>query len=218
MDRFIEVVGVGTLVEAVAEHRADITVAVRAAQVEAAIKEAAELRAQCIQKLRAAGLQGDALLEGGSEVWRPWFWKKKPGQEASQKLLVSCENLQQLMGALGSLEPLFESQRHSISVSMRRPLFVAADSARRQAEQEAIADASVKAQNIAERSGLNLAGVREIEELDVKVGRSGAYGDQDWMGFAAAAGSAAPSDENLDAATRSSTIRFRVRFCANSSA
>jgi uncharacterized protein YggE len=135
-----------------------------------------------------------------------------------QKLVVSCENLRQLLDALGSLEPLFENQRCSISVSMRRPLFVAADSAKRQAEQDAVADASVKAQNISERTGLMLAGVGEVEELDVKVGRSGAYGDQDWMGFAAAAGSAAPSDEPLDAATRPSNIRFRVRFCVDASA
>ena len=56
MDRFIEVVGVGKLVERVAEYRADVTLQVRAAQVETAIKEVAELRNECIRRLRDAGL------------------------------------------------------------------------------------------------------------------------------------------------------------------
>jgi uncharacterized protein YggE len=215
VNRFIEVVGVGTLVERVGEYRADVTVQVRAAQVETAIKEVAELRVQCIRQLRSAGLAENELQEGGSEVWRPWFWKKKPGQEASQKLLVSCSDVQRLMGALGSLEPLFENQRFSLSVAMRRPHFVAEQSARRDAERAAFADASAKAGNAASIHGLRIAEVLEIEELDAKTSRSGAYGDQDWMGFAAAAGGAGTLDEpgeTLDAATRTSSTRFRVRF------
>ncbi|HEX5687426.1 MAG TPA: SIMPL domain-containing protein [Ideonella sp.] len=215
MDRFIEVVGVGKLVERVAEYRADVTLQVRAAQVETAIKEVADLRNECIRRLRDAGLNERELQEGGAEVWRPWFWKKKPGQEASQKLLVSSDDMQRLLGALGSLEPLFENQRYSLSVSMRQPLFEAGDGARREAERDAITDAEAKATNVALVSGLTIAGVIEIEELDVKVSRSGAYGDQDWgIAFAAGGGAAAESTEPLEAATRSSSIRFRVRFAA----
>lgn len=216
MDRFIEVVGIAALVESVSEYRADVTLQVRAAQAETAIKEVTELRATCIRALREAGLTDRELQEGGSEVWRPWFWKKKPGQEASQKLLLSCNDMQQLLSALGSLEPLFDNQRYSLSVSMRSPLFQADIAARREAERVAVADAEAKAQNVAASARLRLSGAIEIEELDVKVSRSGAYGDQDWMGVAMAAGGAATEGggESLEAATRSSSLRFRVRFAA----
>lgn len=215
MDRFIDVVGIGTLSESVAEYRADVTLQVRAAQVETAIKEVSELRSECIQRLRAAGLTDRELLEGGAEIWRPWYLKKKPGQEASQKLLVSCDDMQRLMGALGALESLFENQRYAISVSMRRPVFATDKTARREAEKAAIADAESKAANIADRAGLSLDGVIEVEELDVKMSRSGTFGDQDWMGSAAAGGSAGGDlGETLEAATRSTSIRYRVRYAA----
>lgn len=215
MNRFIEVVGIGTLTESVVEYRADVSLQVRAAQVETAIKEVADLRSDCIRRLGEAGLTDSELLEGGAEVWRPWFWKKKAGQEASQKLLISCGDVQCLMRALGALEPLFENQRYSLSVSMRRPLFQADASARREAERAAIEDAAVKARNAAACAGLLLGGVIELEELDVKVSRSGVYGDQDWMGISVAAGaSSAGGDEPLEAASRSSSIRFRVRYAA----
>jgi uncharacterized protein YggE len=215
VDRFIEVVGVGALVEAVTEYRVDVTLQVRAAQVETAIREVTELRSQCIRQLRSAGLAEHELQEGGSQVWRAWFWKKKPGQEASQKLLVSCSDVQRLMAALGSLEPLFDNQRYSVSVAMRRPTFLATDSARSDAERAAIANASQKAGNVAAGCGLLITDVLEVEELDTKTSRSGAYGDQDWMGFAAAGAGGGSSDESgelLEGATRTSSIRFRVRF------
>ncbi len=122
--------------------------------------------------------------------------------------------MSRLLAALGSLEPLFENQRYSLSVSMRSPLFQADSAARRAAERAAIADAEAKATNVAGSAALRLSGVIEIEELDLKVSRSGAYGDQDWMGFAMAAGSPAAGEvgESLDPATRSSSLRFRVRF------
>lgn len=215
MDRFIEVVGSAMFVENVVEYRADVTFQVRAAQVETAIKEVSDLRADCIRRLKEAGLSSDELSEGGSEVWRPWFWKKRPGQEASQKLLVACKDMNRLMSALGALEPLFENPRFSLSVSMRTPCFQTSEFARREAEKAAIANAEAKAENVARNSGLKLDGVLEIEELDAKTARSGAYGDQEWMGFAAAASaSAGEADEPLEAAARYSTIRFRVRYVA----
>lgn len=213
MNRFIEVVGTGNLVERVVEYRADVTLLVRAPQAETAIREALELRSSCIRTLKAAGLSDSDLKEGGAEVRQPWFWKKKPGQEATQKLLIACTDLPRLMNALSALEPLFENQRFTLSVSMGRPRFEAQESARRQAERAALADASTKAGNLAGCSGLRLTGVTEVEELDVKSSRSGAYGDQEWGVFAAAGGGASDgSPEPLDAATRDTRIRYRVRF------
>jgi uncharacterized protein YggE len=217
LSNYVEVVGIGTLVESIAEYRADVTLQVRAAHAETAIREVTDLRNECIRQLRQSGIQDGELKEGGSEVWRPWFWKKKPGQEASQKLLVACDDMQRLMSALGSLEPLFENQRFSLSVSMGRPVFKVEDAARRAAERQAIGEARAKAINIAEMANLKLGGVIEVEELAASVSRSGVFGDQDW-GMAAMGAGAAVSDEgeSLEAATRSTTVKFRVRFAVES--
>src|SRR5215470_8730003 len=125
MDPFIEVVGQGTLTEKVAEYRMDLSVTVRAAQGDVALKEATELRSRCIRTLKESGIKDRELTEGGGQVWRPWFWKKKPGQEASHKILIACPDWDRLFKALGALEPLFDNQRCSLSVSMRQPKFEA---------------------------------------------------------------------------------------------
>jgi uncharacterized protein YggE len=219
MDTYIEVVGSASLLERTSEYRADVTLVVRAAQIEMALREVVDLRSQCIRKLKEAGLAGDELREGGTEVWRPWFWKKKPGQEAAQKILVSCDDAQRLYYALSALEPIFENQRYSLSVSMRRPRFVATDEARRKAQSAAIADAKLKAQIIASEAGVQLVTVAQVEELDEKSARSGMYGDEEWSGYAiAVAGSAASegTPETLESAERITTVRYRVRFTIES--
>ncbi|WKB50638.1 SIMPL domain-containing protein [Eleftheria terrae] len=217
MQNSIEVVGAAQLVETAAEYRADLTMSVRAAQTETAVNEATELRRRCVESLRKSGLRDSELQEGGADVWRPWYGKRKAGQEASHRILLACDDMQRLSGALAALEPLFENQRHTLSVFMRPPRFATSEEARRSAEREALANARTKAENIAAAAGLCLRGVVEVEELGSKIGHSGAYGDEAWGGYAAAAmGPGAGADEDapvsLDPATRSSTIRFRVRF------
>jgi hypothetical protein len=62
---------------------------------------------------------------------------------------------------------------------------------------------------------VGLGRVVQVEEIDERLGRSGAYGDEDWRIFGvAAAGVASPEDppELLEAATRTRTVRYRVRF------
>jgi hypothetical protein len=65
---------------------------------------------------------------------------------------------------------------------------------------------------------LELRGISQIEELADKASASGAYGDEDWGGYAIAAGAApgghseAPDYERLEGAQRVSKVRFRVRF------
>src|SRR5262249_53539887 len=90
VDAFIEVIGQGTLTETVVVYRADLSVAVRAAKDDAALKAATELRSRCIRTLKESGIKSSELTEGGGQVWRPWFWKKKPGQEVSHKILIAC--------------------------------------------------------------------------------------------------------------------------------
>jgi uncharacterized protein YggE len=214
MDPFIEVIGQGTLTEKVTEYRADLSITVRAAQGDAALKDATQLRDRCIRALRESGIKGSELTEGGGQVWRPWFWKKKPGQEVAHKVLIACPDRDRLFKALGALEPLFENQRSSLSVSMRQPKFEAISSEWSAAMSSAITNAKSSAQIIANEAGLRITGVTQVEELDQRKERSGAYGDENWYGaYAAAAGSAPEvAPESIDAAARQIVVRYRVRF------
>jgi uncharacterized protein YggE len=216
MDPFIEVIGQGTLTEKVVEYRVDLSVTVRAAQGDAALKEATELRDRCIRTLKESGIKGSELMEGGGQVWRPWFWKKKPGQEVSHKILIACPDRDRLFKALGALEPLFDNHRSSLLVAMRQPKFEATSGERSTAMSGAITNANSSAEIIAHEAGLSVTGVIEVEELDQRKERSGAYGDEDWRGVYAGA-RAAPSEEapeSIDAAVRQIVVRYRVRFSA----
>ena len=221
MDPFIEVVGQGTLTEKVAEYRMDLSVTVRAAQGDVALKEATELRSRCIRTLKESGIKDSELTEGGGQVWRPWFWKKKPGKEASHKILIACPDWDRLFKALGALEPLFDNQRSSLSVSMRQPKFEAMSSERTIAMSSAITDAKSSAEIIAHEAALRITGVIQVEELDQRKGRSGAYGDESWHDAYAIAGAAAVSEEapeSIDAAVRQIVLRYRVRFSVEKTA
>jgi uncharacterized protein YggE len=215
MDAFIEVIGQATLTEKVVEYRADLSVTVRAGQGDAALKEAIELRSRCIHALKDSGIESSELTEGGGEVWRPWFWKKKAGQEISHKILIACPDRDRLFKALGALEPLFYNQRFSLSVSMRQPKFEITSGERSTAMSGAIANAKSSAAIIAHEAGLRVTGVTQVEELDQRKERSGAYGDEDWRGAYAVAAGAEPFEEapeSIDAAVRQIVVRYRVRF------
>jgi uncharacterized protein YggE len=214
MDSFIETRGEASLIEGVVEYNADLSVTVRAAQVETALTEVEELRNRCIRGLREAGLGDSELKEGAGEVWRPWFWKKKAGQEVSRKILITCSDANRLYRALAALEPLFASQRYVLSVSMRAPRFDAAPERRASVQAAAVDDARSKAEVVARAAGIALGPVLQIEEIEDRVGRSGAYGDEDWRGFAAGGMAAAAEEgpEIIEGATRTRTVRFRVRF------
>jgi uncharacterized protein YggE len=214
MDPFVEVIGRGTLTEKVTEYRADLSVTVRAAQGDAALMEANELRDRCIRTLKESGIKGSELTEGGGQVWRPWFWKKKPGQEVSHKVLIACPDRDRLFKALGALEPLFDNQRSSLLVSMRQPKFEATSGEWSTALSSAITDAKSSAVIIAHEAGLRIMGVTQVEELDQRKERSGAYGDENWHGAyaIARAGTSEEAPASIDAAVRQIVVRYRVRF------
>ena len=217
MKSFIDVRGEAALVERVNEYRADLSVTVRAAQAENAIDEVEALRTRCIRGLRDSGILDSEISEGAGEVWRPWFWKKKPGQEASRRILLCCSDVTKLFAALSALEPIFAGQRYSISVSMRRPGFQPTPDDRCAAEAGAIEDARRKAQVLADAAHARLGGVAQIEEIDARVGGSGVVGDEEWrfpflMGGGATAAAGDSETETIEAASRTRTLRFRVRF------
>lgn len=219
MDSFIDVRGEATIDELVLEYRADLTVTVRAPQADTALSEVEDLRNLCIRRLREGGLTEAELKEGAGEVWRPWFWRKKAGQEVSRKVLISCDDVNRLFRALGSLEPIFSNQRFSMAVTMRPPRFGASPEAHAAAQAAAVGDARRKAEAVAASSKVALGRVVQVEEIDERVGRSGAYGDEEWRTFGIAAAGAAAAEEPpeiLEGATRTRTVRYRVRFSMES--
>jgi len=213
MDDYIEVTGESTLRETMAEAGAEIALAVRASRPEVALREAEQLRADCVRQLREAGLRDDELQDGGFQVWQPWYQRKKVGEEASMKILVRCDELSRLQQALSRLEPLFENQRYTIDVRMRRPRFAASDDQRDQAQRDAIASARAQAALLADAAGVRLARVVQVEQLQGLTSGSGAYGDPDWGHVAVRAGAGGGAAEApLDPATREARVRYRVRF------
>lgn len=215
MDNFIEVVGQASYDETIRNYRAEINLAVRAAHADTAIREAGELRNHCITQLKQAGLTDAELIEGGGEVYRPWYERKKAGQETSHKILIECADLARIQIALATLEGLFDNPRYSFNFSMNRPLFGIDVNTIKQAQRAAIADARTQAELLAGACGVRITHVAQVEELVAKVSRSGMHGDEDWGGYAAcmAAGAAgAPAPIALEAASRSNTVRYRVRF------
>ncbi|MDH3469529.1 MAG: SIMPL domain-containing protein [Gammaproteobacteria bacterium] len=219
MDQFIEVIGSSTLTESVSRYRAQITLSVRAASRETAGEEALDLRDKCVSTLREAGLIQTEIQEGGSEIWRPWFLKKQAGQETSFRLLISCDEMERLYRALGELEHIVaDKKRHTISVSMNRPVFAASEDDRRDAQRCAISAAKEQAEVLAAEAGLRLLDILQIEQLQQKYSRSGAFGDEDW-GFLMV-GSAEEADAGqgsapLETTTRETTVSYRVRFGAS---
>ncbi|HEX8613425.1 MAG TPA: SIMPL domain-containing protein [Telluria sp.] len=219
MDSYIEVTGQASLVEQVNTYRADLSISVRATTTDNAINEAGALRDDCIRVLKSSGIEEGEMSEGGNAIWQPWFWKKaKPGQERAFKILIACAEAKRLYVALDALQPIFEHQRYTLSVSMLAPQFEASDDARSAAHTAAIANARKKGELIARESGVRLSGITQVEELCTATGRSGAYGDEEWGygGMRAAGGASTGEDEpvyvELEGAKRVSKLRYRVRF------
>ncbi|MDY6901327.1 MAG: SIMPL domain-containing protein [Cyanobacteriota bacterium] len=220
MKPYIEVVGESKFIQTVQEYVADINIIVRATKSETAVNEAIHLRNNCIESLLLNGLQKSEIKEGGIEIWRDWFArrKQKPGKEASQKIIVTCEDIARLVPALSAIEPLFENQRYTFTVIMRQPVFNASEELREKAKIEAIQNAISHAQILAKTANIEIKYVFQIEEISKITGNSGVYGDAvggGWMMMGLAAEDSSDDYEsyaNLDKATRNVKVRYRVRF------
>lgn len=213
-ERYIEVIGESTLIETIQEYVADINLSVRASQPKTALDEVIALRDRCIETLIDSGLVRLELKEGGAEVWRSWFSRKQAGQEAFQKIMITCSEIGRLLKALSALEPLFENSRYSFALNMRRPTFSASNDLKQQARSAAIQDAYTHANLLATAAQLKLLEVAQIEEVSTVHQQSGVYGDESWRD---AVGAAAFNAEDvnyldLDQATRQVQLRYRVRF------
>ncbi len=212
MDAFIDVRGQAEVTESVVEYAADLTITVRSSELEEAVRASEGVRESCVRALLAAGLDSSELREGSGEIWRPWFARKKIRHEVSRKILIACPDAGRLQRALGAIGA---GERSSVAVSMRPPRFDASPAARSAALSGAIADARGKAEDLAGAAGVRLGPVIQVEEIDDRVGRSGAFGDEEWRSMFGRGGGAPPGGEpptNLEAAERTRTIRYRVRF------
>src|SRR5262249_60960437 len=117
--------------------------------------------------------------------------------------------------------PPYDKQRSSLSGSTRQPKFEAMSSELTIAMSSAITDAKSSAEIIAHEAALRITGVIQVEELDQRKGRSGAYGDESWHDAYAIAGAAVVSEEapeSIDAAVRQIVLRYRVRFSVEKTA
>lgn len=215
METYIQVSGEGQLVETVFEHRAALTLTVKASKAEVALSEATSLRNATIRTLKDAGLKPEEISEGGREAWQPWYRKRNTGQEASHRVLIACRETRRLYLALDALQSLFDNARHTLEVSMQQPRFEAPEGAEAAAQVAAVQQARHKAQAIAREAGVTLGAVAQIEELGSQAENSGAYGDHTWPLAAAmpmSAGGGTEDFEELGGATRKRTLRYRVRF------
>ncbi|RSZ41268.1 MULTISPECIES: SIMPL domain-containing protein [unclassified Variovorax] len=216
MDTYIQVAGIGQVVETIVEQRAALTITVKASKTEVAMAEATTLRNETIRALKAAGLDADEISEGGRQSWQPWYRKRSAGQEVSHRVLLACRETPRLYKALDALQPLFENSRYTLDVSMQQPRFEASEDAETAARLAAIQHARGKALAIAKEAGATLGAIAQVEELGSQAENSGSYGDHTWAyaGGAVALAAAGPGDdfEELAGATRVRTLRYRVRF------
>ena len=228
MKRYIEVVGEGEFIETAARFLADVTLEVRASKDETALRELAELWDEALAALRNSGIRDEEIVEGGTDVRRPWYWKKKVGQNVTRKILLKVPDFSRLNDALESLEPLQSRhmERKTISVEMRQPEFENSNDSRSSALAQAFEDAKSKAVRLATAMNCTLGDPIHVEEGGWSKRNSGFSGDEDWWGdsgrFAAAAGvlmeaggSAPRSPEpavELQRPSRTIFVKCRVRF------
>lgn len=231
MERYIEVIGEGHFLETACRFIAEISLEVRAAKDDTAYAEVGELARDAVAILREAGIEEGEMVEGGSDVQRPWYWKKKQvGQTATRKLILKVSDFSRLNRALEKLEPLQSrnKERKTISVSMRQPEFEADGDAKVVALKAAFLDAEKKANALAGQIGCGSGAVISVEEGGWAKRSSGFSGDEDWGGdssrFAMGGGggavmagaSAEEQDVELRKPTRSIFVKCRVRFALSS--
>ena len=227
MDRYIEVIGEGQFIETASRFIAEMTLEVRAAKDETALKEVAELCDEALAIIRGAGITEDEIVEGGTDFRRPWYWKRKVGQNAARKVILKVSDFGKLNRALEELESLQSrnKERKTISIEMRQPEFEDSTEGKAAALSHAYADAATKASRLAAKMGCDLGQPIQFEEGGWSKRNSGFSGDEDWWGdnsrFGAGsgvvmvAGASAATDgpePELQRPTRTIFVKCRIRF------
>lgn len=224
MDRYIEVIGEGQFVEIASRFIAEVTLEVRAAKDETALREVADLCCESVTMLREAGIEDDEIVEGGTDFRRPWYSRKQVGQNATRKIILKVADFGRLNRALEQLEPLQSrnKERKTISIDMRQPEFQDSVGSKSAALVQAFDDAKTKAARLAIAMNCALGKPIHVEEGGWTKRNSGFSGDEDWggdysrfaLGGSVVLGAAAEegSEPELLRPTRTIFIKCRIRF------
>lgn len=227
--RYIEVTGEGCFTETANRYVAEVSVEVRAAKKETVLDEVREFWTAAIASLRENGIADAEIAEGGIDYFRPWYWRKKPGQTGTRKIILKVPDFDRLNTALEALEPLRSGNRRSLTVDLKQPEFDSSSEAKSNALTAAFNDAKTKAETLAQQMGVILGDVLRVEEGRTARRRSGFSGDDDWYGdgdrfggyggavvLAAGGGSAEDNDFTPADPTRDIWVKCRVRFSITS--
>ncbi len=214
---YIEVTGESTYEEQISLYRFELELTVRATKGDTALDEVLQLRNSVVECLHANAIRDDEIAEGGAELWRSWWWRRKVGQEAHQKILIEVDDFARFATAAAALEPLFENQRYFLAVHTQQSEFEAEEETKDESRRMALQDAKRKADLIAKETGTSLGAVLQVEQQSSTASRTGMYGDERWRGIAIAAVGGGGSDEgapvvSLDGASRVVQVSYRVRY------
>jgi uncharacterized protein YggE len=233
MDRYIEVIGEGEFIETAARFITQIDLTVRAAKDETALKEVAELGHDVLVSLRKSGIYDDEIVEGGTDYYQPWYWKKQVGQTAARKIILKVTDFTRLNQALTDLEPLQSrhKERKTIAIDMRQPEFETSSETKALALAAAFEDAKVKALRLAAAMNCQIGNPIHVEEGGWSKRNSGFSGDYDWdgdgdrfarSGYALMMGGAIAEEPEsapeLQRPTRTIFVKCRVRFSISGNA
>lgn len=229
MERYIEVIGEGQFSETASCFVANVVLEVRAAKNDTAFAEVGELCREAVKLLRDSGITDSEIVEGGSDLHVPWYWKKEAGQTAQRTIILKVADFGRLNNAIEMLEPLQSrnKERKTIRIDMRQPVFESDSKTKAAALGVAFRDARDKAEELAIKSGGKLGRVIHIEESGWAKRNSGFGGDTDWDGdqsrfgfgggtvvLAASSGVGTDTEEKFDPQkpTRDIFMKCRVRF------
>ena len=143
--RYIEVTGEGCFTETASRYVADVSVEVRAAKKETVLEEVREFWTAAVASLRENGIADSEIAEGGIDYFRPWYWRKKPGQTGTRKIIRKVPDFDRLNTAMEALEPLRSGERRSLTVDLKQPEFDSSSDAKSNALSAAFGDAKTKA-------------------------------------------------------------------------
>ena len=93
------------------------------------------------------------LLEGGIDYFRPWYWRKKPGQTGTRKIILKVPDFDRLNTALEALEPLRSGERRSLTVDLKQPEFDSSSDAKSKCTFRRIQRCEKQSRNIGSTNG-----------------------------------------------------------------
>ncbi|BDD11697.1 hypothetical protein FUAX_41290 (plasmid) [Fulvitalea axinellae] len=220
-NEFIEVTGEGEYQERIEKYILELRIEVRASDEEKALKDVFSLKDKTVIELKRAGLATDNIIDGGHELWKPWYGRKKTGKCAYYKLILETGDENLLSKSIERATLLFQEQRFNMTYEMKQPKYENPIEAEKQAINDAFENAMKKASAIAVSSSIEIGNLLQVTELSKSKRNSGSYGDEDWFGdesrfgSALVAGAAEEDNPAMKKTERTVWIRYKFRFEIN---